>query len=106
MRKGFIRQVNAFFLMFAFLLGATAIVPLNVSAQTTDNKTTKEEKKNKKEKPKTEKQTAALQTDGKKALSPNEDPSMIGKRNINSGGDKIWGWLGGSREKEIQLGRQ
>jgi Zn-dependent protease with chaperone function len=106
MRKGFVRQLNAFFLMFAFLLSATAIAPLSIAAQTTDDKSKKEEKKNKKDKPKTEKQTAAVQTDGKKALAPNEDPSMIGKRNINGGGDKLWGWLGGSREKEIQLGRQ
>lgn len=106
MRKGFVRQLNAFFLMFAFLLSATAIAPLNIAAQTTEEKSKKEEKKNKKDKPKQEKQTAAVQTDGKRALSPNEDPSMIGKRNINSGSDKLWGWLGGSREKEIQLGRQ
>ncbi len=106
MRKGFVRQLNAFFLMFAFLLSATAIAPLNIAAQTTEEKSKKEEKKNKKEKPKQEKQTASVQTDGKKALSPNEDPSMIGKRNINGGSDKLWGWLGGSREKEIQLGRQ
>ena len=32
---------------------------------------------------------------------------MIGKRNINGGtGDKFFGWLGGSREKEMQIGRQ
>ena len=31
---------------------------------------------------------------------------MIGKRNINSGSDKFFGWLGGSQEKEIALGRQ
>src|SRR5204863_2481345 len=41
-----------------------------------------------------------------KALSPNEDPSMIGKRNINGGSDKFFGWLGGSKDKEMQIGRQ
>jgi beta-barrel assembly-enhancing protease len=105
MRKGFVRQLSAFLLMFAFLLSVTAIAPLGIAAQTTDDKSKKEAKKDKKEKPKSEKQTT-VQTDGKKPLSPNEDPNLIGKRNINSGGDKFWGWLGGSKEKEIQVGRQ
>jgi predicted Zn-dependent protease len=39
-------------------------------------------------------------------LSVKEDPSMIGKRNINKGSDSFFGWLGGSQEKEIELGRQ
>ncbi|MCV5689263.1 hypothetical protein OFN32_34160, partial [Escherichia coli] len=39
-------------------------------------------------------------------LSTKEDPSQIGKRNINSGSDKFFGWLGGSKEKEIAIGRQ
>ena len=108
MRKGFVRQLNALFLMFAFLLSATAIAPLSIAAQSTDEKGKKDEKKSKKEKKKQETQTVSTtQTEnGKKPLSPMEDPSMIGKRNINGGGDKLWGWLGGSREKEIQLGRQ
>ena len=38
-----------------------------------------------------------------KPLSVNEDPSKIGTRNINKG---FTGWLGGSKEKEIALGRQ
>jgi predicted Zn-dependent protease len=42
----------------------------------------------------------------KRPLSVNEDPAMIGKRNINRGGDRFWGWLGGSQEREIQIGRQ
>ncbi len=39
-------------------------------------------------------------------LSVKEDPSQIGKRNINGGTDKFFGWLGGSQEKEMQIGRQ
>ena len=42
----------------------------------------------------------------RRPLAVNEDPAMIGKRNINSGGDRFWGWLGGSQEREIQIGRQ
>ncbi len=41
-----------------------------------------------------------------KPLSPKEDPSLIGKRKLNSGSDKLFGWLGGSQEKEIAIGRQ
>ncbi|MDH3493606.1 MAG: M48 family metallopeptidase [Acidobacteriota bacterium] len=43
--------------------------------------------------------------DGKK-LDTKEDPAMIGQRNINGGWDKITGWFGGSRQKEIEIGRQ
>lgn len=39
-------------------------------------------------------------------LSDKENPAMIGKRKINSGTDKFFGWLGGSQEKEIAIGRQ
>jgi predicted Zn-dependent protease len=93
--------------MFAFMLSTTAIAPLGIAAQTTGDKTKKEEKKSKKEKQPEEKQVASTQTvNGKKALATQEDPNMIGKRNINNGSDKLWGWLGGSREKEIMLGRQ
>lgn len=39
----------------------------------------------------------------KKALSVNEDPSLIGKRNINKG---IIAKMSGSTEKEVRLGRE
>ena len=39
-------------------------------------------------------------------LSVNEDPNQIGKRNINGGADKVFGWFGGSKEKEMAIGRQ
>jgi predicted Zn-dependent protease len=92
--------------MFAFLLSATAIAPLSIAAQTTDDKSKKDEKKDKKDKQKQEKTTSTTQTVANKTLATNEDPNMIGKRNINSGADKIWSWLGGSKEKEMQVGRQ
>jgi len=93
--------------MSALLSSAAALAPLSIAAQTNDSKSTKEAKKDKKNKQQKE-QPAATQTtnDTNKPLSVMEDPSQIGKRNINGGGDKFWGWLGGSKEKEIQLGRQ
>ncbi len=107
MRKGFVRQLSAFFLMFAFLLSAAAIAPLSIAAQTTDDKSKTTEKKDKKDKAKQDNQTTTgTLANWKKPLAQNEDPNMIGKRNINGGGDKFWGWLGGSKEKEIQVGRQ
>src|SRR5690606_41603773 len=31
---------------------------------------------------------------------------IFGQRKINKGTDKLFGWLGGSREKEMEVGRQ
>lgn len=89
MQRTFSERLGALILMFALFIGATAFTPLAASAQTTDNKSK-------------DKQTQT----STKPLSTNENPDMIGKRNINGGGDKLWGWLGGSQEKEIQIGRQ
>ncbi len=106
MRKGLYRKFGTFFLMFAFLLSATAIAPLSIGAQTTDTQTKQDDKKDKKDNKNQEKQSTTPQTNASKTLATNEDPNMIGKRNINGGGDKFWGWLGGSKEKEMQVGRQ
>ena len=38
----------------------------------------------------------------KKPLAPNEDPTMIGKRNINGG---LWGKLASGTDKEVKMGR-
>src|SRR5205085_9748110 len=45
----------------------------------------------------------AANDDTKRPLSTNEDPRMIGKRNINTG---IWAKMAGSLEKEVALGQQ
>jgi beta-barrel assembly-enhancing protease len=104
MRNSFIRKIGAMFVLLS--LWATVIsLPLNVSAQTDSSSSTKDDKKNKKDKKQKEQKTT-VQTNGKAPLSVNEDPSMIGKRKINKGFDKFFGWLGGSQEKEIALGRQ
>jgi hypothetical protein len=42
------------------------------------------------------------QSTAKKPLAPNEDPEMIGKRNINKG---LWGKLAAGTEKEVKMGR-
>ena len=82
-----IRRTAALIAMYAVLVGAVAFFPISVAAQTEDGK------------------SAVAQQSGK-PLSTKEDPTQIGKRKINSGTDKFFGWLGGSQEKEIALGRQ
>jgi hypothetical protein len=42
------------------------------------------------------------QSASNKTLSPNEDPTMIGKRNINKG---LWGKLAAGTDKEVRAGR-
>jgi hypothetical protein len=106
MRKDFIRKFSAFFLLAAFWTGMFAAVPSQISAQKTDDKQKKDEKKKEDKKTQDDKTVTTTQTSSTKPLSPNEDPSLIGKRKINSGSDKFFGWLGGSQEKEMAIGRQ
>lgn len=105
MRSGSIRKFNAFFLALAVWFSAVAFHPVSVAAQTEkDKKQTEKDKKNDKGK---KQETPSNQTKVvSKPLSEKEDPSQIGKRKINGGSDKLFGWLGGSQEKEIALGRQ
>lgn len=77
-------------LAFAVWFGTVAFFPVGVAAQTAGD----------------DKEKSNVQTSSKKPLSEKEDPSKIGTRNINGGADKFFGWLGGSREKEQQIGAQ
>ncbi len=104
MYKESFRKVSSFLIMVALWISFIGIVPVKLTAQTTSN-TKKDDKKNKNDK-NTKTETTQTQTSAKKALAVNEDPAMIGKRNINSGSDRFFGWLGGSREKEAAIGRQ
>jgi hypothetical protein len=86
-------------------IGVGCFGTLSVSAQTTSGasaKQTKDDNKSKDQKQDADEQTAP-QTNPNAPLGVNDDPSMIGKRNINKG---FTGWLGGSQEKEINMGRQ
>lgn len=110
MSKNAVRKAGSMLVMSAIWLTSTAVLPLNSFAQTTEKK--QEETKDKKDKKETKKQTdekkpaVQPQAQAKKPLGVKEDPSMIGKRNINSGTDKFFGWLGGSKDREAALGRQ
>ena len=107
MQKSLIHKVGAFSLVFSVWFSAVAFFPVSSFAQEAekqDGKTDKKDK-NKKEKAKKQEKTAA-QTNPNSPLAEKENPSLIGKRKINGGSDKFFGWLGGSQEKEIAIGRQ
>ncbi len=97
------KTIDLFGLIFSLLAGLTvpAFLPLSAAAQETGQTINQESKKTVKE------TTPPVNTnpgDNKlQPLSVNEDPSKIGSRNINKG---FIGWLGGSKDKEVAIGRQ
>ena len=125
MNNRFPRTMSAFGLMVSLTVSALspAFLPTSVFAQEQQQTDQKDKTAKSKKKDKSEKSSGAAQPSGdadqqqnntvaanttvsndpKRPLSVNEDPSMIGKRNINKG---FTGWLGGSQQKEVQFGRQ
>jgi hypothetical protein len=110
MRTEKIRKFAAFLLVSAVWLSATALPALaqtETQAQTTpQDKDKKKKDKKQKESGKQDANQQQSTNNPKTPLTTNEDPNMIGKRNINKGSDSFFGWLGGSQEKELALGRQ
>ncbi len=108
MKIEFGRKLGAFAVVSSVWLTSLAVLPLAVFAQDNSDSTTeaKQDKKSKDKKDKKKEVKPAATPTGSKALSPNEDPSQIGKRKINNGSDKFFGWLGGSQAKEMAIGRQ
>ncbi len=106
MRRDSVRKFNAFLLAFTVWFGALSFYPASVAAQTKKDSTkTSKSKKDKVQKEETA-ATSQTQTSNSSPLSDKENPAKIGSRNINGGLDKFTGWLGGSKEKEIAIGRQ
>jgi len=68
-----------------------------------DKKAKKDQKKDDQATTDADAAATANDNDPKRPLSVNEDPRMIGKRNINTG---IWAKMSGSLEKEVALGQQ
>lgn len=101
------RRFGASLLVLSVWTGAIAVVPVSTFAQEADAKTpaAKDKETEKKDSKKKDAKPAPTPS-GPAALGVKDDPSQIGKRNINSGADKLFGWLGGSQEKEVQIGRQ
>jgi predicted Zn-dependent protease len=95
--NNFSRATGAFFLA-ACLLGSSTLT-FAQTAKTSEAKTT-EVKQEEAKKTQTASTTPAKST---KPLSTNEDPSMIGRRNINGG---FIGKIAGGTEKEVRQGRE
>jgi predicted Zn-dependent protease len=103
MYRDSLRKPIAFLAAFSIWVSLVMFLPAAVAAQQSDSSAA-----NKTDAGKT---TAKSDTTAKKdtptastkTLSTNEDPSQIGKRNINKG---FGGWLGGSMQKEMAIGRQ
>jgi len=114
MLKQSARKASSFLTIFALGVGLFAAVPSaahgqtseDTKKQTQDTKKQNQDKKEKKPAPAAAKAPAAQTANTSKTLAVNDDPSQIGKRKINNGADKLFGWLGGSREKEMSIGRQ
>jgi beta-barrel assembly-enhancing protease len=97
--NNFSRATSAFVLTASLLMSSVAAV-----AQTSTTKPAGDAQKTEKTQPEQNKTTPAPTTaKSNKPLSTNEDPNMIGKRNINTG---IIAKMSGSTEKEVRLGRE
>lgn len=112
MKNGILKRLAAGAMVFTLWSTALIVLPAEMLAQDAGTATAKDDKAAGKDK----KSSDDKKDNGKKAAAPaptpgklgvKEDPSQIGKRNINGGtGDKFFGWLGGSKDKEMAIGRQ
>ena len=109
--NNFSRATSAFVLTASLLASSVAAVAQTSTAttkpaeQTQKTSQTQTEQKAPEQKAEQKKTTPAATTTARssKPLSTNEDPNMIGKRNINSG---IIAKMSGSTEKEVRQGRE
>src|ERR1700752_1941553 len=106
--NNFSRATSAFVLTASLLASSVAAVaqtaskPADQAQKTTD--TQAEQKQTQTEqKPAAQTAPAATVVKSNKPLSTNEDPNMIGKRNINTG---LIAKMSGSTEKEVRMGRE
>lgn len=97
------RTAGAFIAAFSIWMAVVGTVPMGVYGQTTEKKAAKKADSKKNAEPTPTPTPAAHSTE---PLSVKDDPAQIGKRNINGGADKLFGWLGGSQEKEVAIGRR
>jgi beta-barrel assembly-enhancing protease len=103
--NSFSRIVTALVLTASLLGSSLAVVAqtsTTSSGQTTPTQTPQTKASQTNEQAKTQPAATTVKRSNK-PLSTNEDPSMIGKRNINSG---IIAKMSGSTEKEVRLGRE
>ena len=98
MKHSLSRATIALGIAMSLWLGSVAAVA--APRRTQDQKSSSSQQK---DKDNAKPQPAATQTARTKPLSTNEDPTMIGKRNINKG---IWGKMASGTESEVKVGRQ
>ncbi|HEV2836642.1 MAG TPA: M48 family metallopeptidase [Pyrinomonadaceae bacterium] len=109
----FSRAIVAFFLAVS-LLGSSTLALAQTTTKSTDQEaaktgqnpaqtTTSKTDSKQTDSKKTQSTAAATTAKSTKPLSTNEDPAMIGKRNINGG---FIGKIAGSTEKEVRQGRE
>ena len=108
--NSFSRIATALLLVSSLMAGSIASFAQSTQTATTtkapaQTATAKEQTSGSKEASKKENQKITTQTAvaKKKPLSVNEDPTLIGKRNINKG---IISKMSGSTEKEVRIGRE
>lgn len=102
--NNFSRATSAFVLTASLLASSVAAVAQTPAGKSGDQtqKTTQTQTEAKTDQ-KAAAQPAPTTAKSTKPLSTNEDPNMIGKRNINSG---IIAKMSGSTEKEVRMGRE
>jgi predicted Zn-dependent protease len=111
----YVSRAATAFALAASLTTAGLVVPVSTRAATPRQQQSKTTQENAKPDSKS-KSDAKAKTDAKRTqsqtqsvarpLDTNEDPAMIGKRNINKGGIGIVSKMSGSLEKEVSIGRQ
>jgi len=107
--NNFSRATSAFVLTASLLVSSVAAVAQTSTtkqsdpAANTSQTTTEQKAEQKPEQKKTQPAAATTSAKSNKPLSTNEDPNMIGKRNINTG---IIAKMSGSTEKEVRQGRE
>ncbi len=95
--NSFSRVATALLLTFSFLAGSVPIIAQTTSSEQPKTQSKAEDKK------KADQKAPTTSANSGKALSTNENPTLIGKRNINKG---IIAGMAGSTEKEVRLGRE
>jgi len=102
--NSFSRVATALVLVSSVLAGSiVGFAQTTDSKQQTQSQTATTQAATTKDTSKTQQTVATLPAGSGKPLSTNEDPSMIGKRNINKG---IIAGMSGSTEKEVRIGRE
>ena len=102
--NSFSRVATALVLVSSVLAGSiVGFAQTTDSRQQTQSQTATTQAATTKDTSKTQQTVATLPAGSGKPLSTNEDPSMIGKRNINKG---IIAGMSGSTEKEVRIGRE